>query len=75
MCHTDVLSAKARLFVATGTPVAPHSFDGLDGIKDLRCRWVRVPPALFEEVNIREGADTVAGFCEQFSCDVPPEDL
>ena len=74
LCDNDVLSAKARLFVTTGTPVAPHSFDGLENLP-IRSRWVRIPSELVEDANLRDGADTVEGFCDQFSCEVPPEDL
>ena len=72
LCHHAVLSARARLFVTTGTPVAPHSYEGLAGLK-VYSRWVMVPPETFEDVNLEPGADTIEGFCRQFCCEAPPE--
>ena len=65
---------QARLFVATGAPVQPHSSDGLDGL-DVEYRWVRVPNELFEHVGFSETADTPVGFCFQFGLQVPDEDI
>ena len=71
LCHHAVLPAKARLFVTTGTPVAPHSYEGLKDL-NIHSRWVKVPPETFEDVNLDDDADTIEGFCRQFSCDAPP---
>ena len=64
---------EARLFVTTGTPVQPHSSEGLEGLS-IEFRWVPVPPAIFEHVGLVADANTLAGFCDQFSIDMP-EDL
>ena len=74
LCHVLVLHAKARLFVSTGSPVAPHSFDGLTGLA-VTSRWVKVPHELFEHVAFADDADTPHGFCFQFSCQEPEEDM
>ena len=46
-----VLHDQARLFVATCTPVQPHSSDGPEGL-EVEYRWVRVPNELFEHVGL-----------------------
>ena len=68
------MHGQARLFVATGTPVQPHSSDGLDGL-EVEYRWVHVPNELFEHVGFAENADTPDGFCFQFGLPVPDEDM
>ena len=39
--------AKARIFVATGTPIQPHDCNGLDGL-DIRFRWCVIPEQVIE---------------------------
>ena len=73
ICVMIVTTAKARLFVATGTPVQPHSSDGVEGLS-VHYRWVLVPRQLFEHVGFADDADSLYGFCSQFSCEVPAED-
>ena len=72
ICRADVMHAKARLFVATGTHVQPHSSDGLEGL-DAHFRWVKVKKETFEYVDLADDADTLGGFCKQFNCDVQTE--
>ena len=67
------IHVQARLFVATGTPVQPHSSLGLEDFT-VDFRWVRVPPSLFETVGYSPEADTVHGFCHQFAIPEPDED-
>ena len=64
---------QARLFVTTGTPVQPHSCEGLEGL-DVHFRWVMVPHVIFEHVGLASDANTLVGFCEQFGLEIP-EDL
>ena len=66
-----LVCAKARLLVATGTPIAPHSFTGLDGL-EVQSRWVRIPRELLTVADLRSDADTVEGFCRQFGCQPTP---
>ena len=61
---------QARLFVATGTPIQPHSTEGLEGL-DVHFRWVVVPLVIFEHVGLAADANTLVGFCEQFDLDMP----
>ena len=67
-----LVHAKARLLVSTGTPIAPHSVDGLDGL-DVVSRRVRIPAALHDDAGLRHDAHTVEGFCRQFDCDPEPQ--
>ena len=75
VCDCAVLMcAQARLFVSTGTPIAPHSFDGLDGM-NVNARWVRVPAELLEVAGLDSDSNTVTGFCRRFDClRVPQKD-
>ena len=68
------VACEARLFVTTGTPVQPHSMSGLSGLA-VECRWVRCPPIIFTDVGFAPNAATLAGFCEQFGCEVLGEDM
>ena len=61
---------QARLFVTTGTPIQPHSCEGLEGL-DVHFRWVMVPHVIFEHVGFAADANTLVGFCEQFGLDMP----
>ena len=63
----------ARLFVTTGTPVQPHSCEGLEGL-DINFRWVLVPYVIFEHVGFASDLNTLVGLCEQLGLDMP-EDL
>ena len=64
--------AKARLLVATGTPIAPHSFNGLAGL-EVESRWVKIPVELLEVADLYPDANTVEGFCRQFDCSPEPQ--
>ena len=66
-----LVCAKARLLVATGTPIAPHSFTGLEGL-EVQSRWVRIPVELQEVADLRPDAHTIDGFCQQFGCQPTP---
>ena len=68
------VACEARLFVTTGTPVQPHSMNGLNGL-DVECRWVRCPPIIFEHVGFATNAAILTGFCDQFGCDALDEDM
>ena len=59
-------------YVATGTPIQPHSSDGLEGLP-VHYRWVPVPPTIFEHVGFADDANSLDGFCEQFNCEVPED--
>ena len=65
---------QARLFVATGTPVQPHSSYGLDGL-EVEYRWVAIQKEIFEHVGISDTADTPDGFAFQFGLTLPDEDM
>ena len=60
---------QARLFVTTGTPIQPHSSEGLEGL-DVKFRWVPVPYVIYEHVGLLRDANTLAGFCDQFGIEV-----
>ena len=64
---------KARVFVTTGTPIQPHSCEGLEGLA-IHFRRVMVPPVIFEHVGLAADANTLVGFCDQFGLEMP-EDL
>ena len=60
---------QARLFVTTGTPIQPHSTEGLEGLA-VHFRWVLVPYVIYEHVGLSRDANTLAGFCEQFGIEM-----
>ena len=65
---------KARLFVATGAPVQPHSSDGLQGL-DVTYRWIQIPKIIFKHVNLPENVCSVEGFCQYFDIGNPLLDV
>ena len=64
---------EARLFVATGVPVQPHSSLGLSGLA-VEYRWIRIPVRIFQHVGLPAGIEGLHRFCEHFSLDNPTED-
>ncbi len=71
--HMHNTVPEARLFVATGTPVQPHSSVGLEGL-DVECRWVPVPPMIFTHVNMPAGLSGLHEFCSHYDIDNPTQD-
>ena len=63
---------EARVFVATGTPIQPHSCDGLDGL-NVNFAWVVVPPLIFAHVGFPEWIASVDRFCAYYAIDNPCE--
>ena len=63
---------EARLLVATGRPIQPHSSDGLDGLP-VHYRWVPVPREIFADVGFAHDASGIPGFCRQFNLDTPED--
>ena len=68
----DASHTEARLLVATGSPIQPHSSDGLDGLP-VHYRWVPVPREIFTDVGFADDANSIHGFCRQFNLDAPED--
>ena len=70
--RTLVMSAQARLFLATGKPVQPHDTSNLDGL-GVSLRWCRLPPRMLDHVGL-EKARTLCEFCKFFHVQLENED-
>ena len=63
---------EARVFVATGSPIQPHSSDGLEGL-DVRFSWVKVPQLVFAHCGFPEWLASIDRFCQYYSIVNPVE--
>ena len=64
---------ETRLFVATGTPVQPHSCDGLEGLS-ADYRWVKIPQLIFKHIDLPDNASSLHEFVSFFDIEDPVPD-
>ena len=73
VCACQCRTTEARLFVVTGTPVQPHSSDGLEGLP-ADYRWVVIPPIIYKHFDLPENASNMHEFQRFFDIEEPEQD-
>ena len=71
MCAYTI-SPEARVFVVTGTPIQPHSSDGLAGL-DVKYSWIVVPHLIWDHCGFPDGLDSIHKFCSFYGVENPVE--